>query len=317
MTPAKVIQIRYLPRDVIDISRWDSCIDNSPNGLVYGRAFFLDMMTGGQWDALVMDDYAAIMPLTWRRKAGIRYLYQPPFTQQTGIFSPEPIPPALVSAFLEQTQRHFRFAEIFLNFGNFHPALTRHVNFILSLDAPYTQISANYQKTLHQSLKRTQRFHLDYVRELELTAVLQTFRKYYGKRTPHVRDRDYRRFAEVCLYMQERGQLVIRGVKDGDRLVATALLLRDKGRLSLLQATTALAGRHTEANHYLLDQLIGEWAGSGHILDFEGSDLPGIAHFFKKFGSIDEPYYFYRYNRLPWPLRLLKSPTIPLTTAPS
>ena len=37
-------------------------------------------MTGGKWDALVLDDYAAVMPLTWRRKYGTRYLYQPAFT---------------------------------------------------------------------------------------------------------------------------------------------------------------------------------------------------------------------------------------------
>jgi hypothetical protein len=42
------------------------------------------------------------------------------------------------------------------------------------------------------------------------------------------------------------------------------------------------------------------------ILDFEGSDHPGIAHFYENFGSINQPYFFYRHNRLPWPLRLLK-----------
>ncbi len=47
-------------------------------------------MAAGQWDALVLDDYQAVMPLTWRSKFGIRYLYQPAFTQQTGIFSASP-----------------------------------------------------------------------------------------------------------------------------------------------------------------------------------------------------------------------------------
>jgi hypothetical protein len=42
------------------------------------------------------------------------------------------------------------------------------------------------------------------------------------------------------------------------------------------------------------------------ILDFEGSDHPGIAHFYANFGGIDQPYFFYRRNRLPWPIRWLK-----------
>jgi hypothetical protein len=42
------------------------------------------------------------------------------------------------------------------------------------------------------------------------------------------------------------------------------------------------------------------------ILDFEGSDQPGIAHFYSNFGGVDQPYFCYRRNRLPWPVRWLK-----------
>lgn len=37
------------------------------------------------WDALVLNDYEAVMPLTWNKKYGICYLYQPPFTACLGI----------------------------------------------------------------------------------------------------------------------------------------------------------------------------------------------------------------------------------------
>jgi hypothetical protein len=304
MTPA--IHIHYLRREEIDTRRWDDCIDRSPNGLLYGRSFFLDVMTGGQWDGLVLGDYSAIMPLPWRRKAGIRYLYQPPFTQQTGIFSPEDIPASLVTGFLGQVQAHFRFAEIFLNFGNAHPDLVRHTNFILHLDVPYPQLAGQYKMDLVRNLRRAERFDLEYKKDPDLAATLQNYRRSYGYRTPHVRDRDYRRFATLCLLMQQKEQLVIREVSRGQQPVATAILLRDKDRLYLLQSTTLPTGRGLEANHYLLDRLIREWAGTGLMLDFEGSDLPGIAHFYKNFGSIDQPYYFYRLNRLPWPIGRIK-----------
>src|SRR5580658_3606681 len=112
------------------------------------RAFYLDAMAAGQWDALVLDDYRAVMPLTWRSKAAIRYLYQPAFTQQTGIFSPSPVGPALVEAFLRQLDLHFRFAEIYLNYTNAHASLTPRTNYILPLDAPYEQLVGRYRKDL-------------------------------------------------------------------------------------------------------------------------------------------------------------------------
>ena len=100
--------IHYLRRHEIDTGKWDACMDNAPNGVIYGKSFYLDHMTDHRWDALVLDDYRAIMPLTWKRKWGIAYLYQPPFTQQLGVFSREPTPPTLVSEFLSRLGEHFR-----------------------------------------------------------------------------------------------------------------------------------------------------------------------------------------------------------------
>jgi hypothetical protein len=37
------------------------------------------------WHGIVIDDYAAVMALPWKRKLRIRYGYTPPFMQQLGI----------------------------------------------------------------------------------------------------------------------------------------------------------------------------------------------------------------------------------------
>jgi hypothetical protein len=315
--------IHYLRRKEIDIACWDACVERASNSLIYSRSFYLDAMAAGQWDALVLEDYKAVMPLPWRSRAGIRYLYQPAFTQQTGIFSAEPITPALVDAFLRELRRHFRFAEIYLNYANQDPALERHSNLILPLDAPYETLAGRYKKDLLRNLKVAGRSEPDllYVKDFDLHTAHGYYQQQYKGRLPAFRAEDYRHFEELCLLLQQRGQLLVRAVTAdhhvtsdrhltvtsyGRQPLCTAVLLRDSTRLYLLQSTTLPAGRATGANHFLLDNLVREWAGTPLILDFEGSDQPGIAHFYENFGSIDQPYFFYRHNRLPWPLRLFK-----------
>jgi hypothetical protein len=300
--------IRYLRRKEIDILKWDRCIDGASNRLIYALSFYLDHMTEGQWDALVLNDYELIMPLPWRKKWGITYLYQPPFTQQLGIFGAFlPIPQPRIDEFLSRAFGLFRFAEIFLNYGNPHPSMRQHKNFILDLAVPYEQLVTNYKKDLLRNLKLAGRRLLDYTEDIELSTSLQLFKGQYKEKIGSMGDRAYEQFEKLCNHLLPLGQVVLRGVRgeDGD-LFATALFLRNKGRLHLLQSTNLPAGRQAEANHFLLDRVIREFAGQPITLDFEGSDIPGIAYFYKSFGSIDQPYFFYRLNRLPWPLRLFK-----------
>jgi len=57
----------------------------------------------------------------------------------------------------------------------------------------------------------------------------------------------------------------------------------------------------------LFDHLILQFAGHGMTFDFEGSENPGIARFYKSFGAEKVHYYRLKINRLPWIIRLLKS----------
>jgi hypothetical protein len=305
--PSGAPSIHYLRRHEIDIIRWDACIDNALNRLIYGHSFYLDAMAAGQWDALVLGDYLAVMPLPWRSRAGIRYLYQPPFTQQTGIFSVQPVTTDTVDAFLQQLTRHFRFAEIFLNYGNQHTALTPHANYILPLDSPYESLAGKYKDNLIRNLKKTAGADLNYVKDFDLKISLQDYRHEYAHRNPHLKEKNYRDLEDLCLLLQRQNLLMTRAVVGpGQEVLSSAVLFRDTNRFYLLQFTTLPAGRLVNSSHFLLDRFIREWAGTPWILDFEGSDAIGLGRFYSSFGGIDQPYFFYRYNYLPWPLRWLK-----------
>jgi hypothetical protein len=300
--------IRYLTREEIDIAKWDNCIRNAENGLIYARSFYLDAMAEN-WGALVLNDYEMVMPLPWKKKYGFSYLYQPAFTAQLGIFSihSETIPVSQVEIFLAALPRRFRFAEIFLNYGNAYSQFSSRANFILDLNAPYARLSSRYKKDLMKNLKAAAGSCFQYKGDFDLRKVLALHKRLYQGRIPHMKDEMYARFETLCLFLQQQERILLRVVTDSQQeVLATALLPREKDRIYLLQSSVTPAGRAAEANHFLLDGLIRELAGQALILDFEGSEIPGIAHFYRNFGAENQPYFFYRFNRLPWPIRFLK-----------
>ncbi|HVU94905.1 MAG TPA: hypothetical protein VHE34_06750 [Puia sp.] len=302
--------IRFLKRQQIDTARWDACITQSNNRLIYAFHPYLDTMTDGRWDALIWEDYRAVMPLTWRRKYGITYLAQPPFTQQTGIFAPETPSIGLILAFLRAASSRYPFVEIFLNYANPAAGLEPRNNFILPLDKPYELLAAAYTHHLRRILRRVPTLPLQYTPDVPLDHALQAYEQLYRHRIRNAKNRDFRNFAALCYQYRKKEQLILRAVKDSQsQWLAIAVLLRDAHRLYLLQSTALPAGRERGANHFLVDRLIHEFSGQPMILDFEGSEHPGVARFYAAFGSILQPYFFYRSNTLPWPVRLLKPPT--------
>ena len=301
------LHIHYLKRQEIDIARWDECVTRCPMSLIYGLHFYLDHMTGGQWDALIAGDYQAVMPLTWRRKYGIRYLAQPAFTQQTGIFSTSPATIGDISNFLKQAARRFSFAEIFLNYDNYTHGLQHRNDIVMSLDKPYFAIAASYSENHRRNLRKSTGCH--YTTDITITEALAAWHTVHGARNQAtLHEEDYRRFDLLCQYMEREKKLILRAaIDDNHQRLAIALLFRDAQRLYLLQFAALPAGRDKAAGHYLIDRIIKEFAEQPLLLDFEGSDDPGVARFYLGFGGWPQQYFFWRHNRLPWPLRLFKS----------
>jgi hypothetical protein len=307
MNSSRENHIRFLQQSEIDPQKWDQCLSVSTNGLIYGYSFYLNQVAKN-WSGLVLNDYEAVMPLPWNRKYGIRYLYQPAFAAQLGIFSTSPISPALVTAFIDHCKKNFRFCEMPMNPANALPDLPVRMNYILDIQKSYEQIRKDYRKDMIQHLKSTGADTLTYNQTTDYPSVIALYKDLYGKRFPQVTETDYDRFSDLCKDLFQRKLSILREVKDknSETLLASGIFFMDGKRIYNIMSVTSAEGRQKLANPYLFDQLIQEYSGGNLILDFEGSEIAGIAEFYRKFGSHPEPYPFLRFNRLPFPFRLWK-----------
>jgi len=297
------LKINYLKHNDIDKEKWDRCIASSFNDLIYARSFYLDIMSPG-WHALEMNGYQFVMPLTWKQKLGIRYLYQPSFTQQLGVFGPESLDEKLIKSFLDKAFALFDFAEINLNFANTYKSADKQKsNFFLHLNKPFQEIENIFQKEIKREVKKNRLFYLP---SQEYNNVILLFKSLYNKKTS-LKKEQYQKFSSVCDFLSKADSLIVRKVQDeNQQLLSTAILFSDRKRLYYILAATTDEGRKVKANYFLLYNLIKEFSEQDLIFDFEGSDIPSIQFFFKKFGPLEEKYPFIRHNNLPLFAKKLK-----------
>jgi hypothetical protein len=303
MTP----RIEYVPHHRIHRQQWDAALKQCANRLIYARSVYLDTMCNS-WDALILGNYEYIMPLPRKKKWGFRYLPDIPFLQQLGIFSPHPVTQDITTAFLQAVQKHFSYGNIYLNTTNPVAGVNTEPlnNYVLSLAKPYSLIAAGYEADMHYDLRQANKYLLTYNYDASLKSAIAAFRNGYSEKLPHITTETYYRFEELCSVFSGKKRLIVRAVTDESRILSHAILLEEEHRLYNLLSVNTAAGRKQNANHFLYDRLIHEFSGTDYLLDFEGSDIPGIAFFYRHFGAINTPYHRVHINQLPWPLNKWK-----------
>src|SRR5689334_14051783 len=107
--------ISFVENKNIDRSKWDNLISQSANGLIYSHSWFLDLVCES-WDAVIEDDYSAVLPLPRRKKYGIEYIFQPFYTNQFGVIARENVSAEKVNSFLQSIPKRFRYVDVMLNF---------------------------------------------------------------------------------------------------------------------------------------------------------------------------------------------------------
>jgi hypothetical protein len=297
--------IRYLKRAEIDAEKWDASIQHSTNGKIYAYSSFLDAMAS-HWDALVSGEYQAVMPLPWRKKFGFHYLYQPLFVAQLGVITSRP-DPLQVRKFLESIPSKFRLREIPLNHENLFAiegyGLYERMNYVLNLDKDYESIQSHYRDQTRRNLRKSITAGCRSQSNIALDEVVRLAQS-HGK---EVKKEDWQRFVSLFRQYQFKGQAVTYGIYAAEgKLLSSAGFLFSNGRAYYLLVGNHPDGRESGASHALIDAFIRDHAGQNVLLDFEGSDVPGVAFFYSSFGAVEERYAAMKDNRLPPILKKFK-----------
>jgi hypothetical protein len=297
--------IQYLTRNEIDDKKWNDRVEGSSNGLIYAFSYYLDALCDN-WDAFIIDDYNAIMPLPWSKKAGIKYIYAPPFIQQLGIIGNHEA--TSYTELLKRIKKKFRYGDIFFNYSqSVQIPVVKKINFVLSLNKSYVELASNFTNDLKKNLKAANPQAFFLTTDHPHNQVIKIFKESYRQRMQHVSEFEFEKFSHLCDQLKEKNKLFTRTIKNSkNEVLATALFLIDNRRIYNVMNTTTIEGRKLKANHFLLNEVIKEFSGSNLLFDFEGSDLPGVKEFYQNFGPVNQPYFHWHFNFLPFPLNLLK-----------
>ena len=289
--------IRYITHNQIDTQRWDDCIAQSPDGMVYAWSWYLDVVHP-DWEALVEDDYDAVMPLTGGKKYGINYLFQPFFTQKWGVYGKNEVNNEKIEQFLEAIPEKFKFAEFRINKSMTY-LVENHHNIELELSQEYPVLAEIYHSNTKRDLAKAKKENLKVVEDVEPSAIIELFRKNRGSEIKKWGDKEYNRLLNLVEAAKNHEKCMVLGVHNADnQLFAGAFFMISHKKIVFLFSGTDESNKELHGLTFLLDYVIEKYSGTDFILDFEGSDNDGLARFYKGFGGKDIFYSGIKFNKL-------------------
>ena len=298
--------IHIIPSKEIDVLKWNACIDNNVNGLIYSQYEYINAIADN-WHGLVVGDYEAVMALPWRKKWGIQYVYTPPFMQQLGLVGKYTLNDI---SLIKELHKFCSYITYNFNFENEElissVPFTTHTNLVLSLDNTIQSIQEKYAKSLQRNLQKAISIGVT-ITHGNHNESIAWYKKYQGNKITHVSNADYEHLNGLLNSLDQKGALICKNaINKQGKLIATIVCLKDSKRIYNLLPSSSEEGKELSAMHLLLDNIIAQNASSEYLFDFEGSDIKGVQQFYNQFGAIAQPYNRIHQNNLPFWLKLIK-----------
>jgi hypothetical protein len=297
-------QLRYIKHSDIDIEKWDATILNSQIPFVFAQSFYLNA-TCPNWDALVIDDYKSVFPITAKRKFGFTYLPQPPFTSQLGTYGK--VDAETEQVFYDYILEHYKLIDLELNVTN-----KIRSEFIVPKNT-YTLAYKNGYK-FNQNTKRNiakaleNRFSVERVEDAGIVPLSQKYLNPFLETEVGLSGQTVSHLDLLLINARHENYLYTFKVVDPQNTLKAICHFISNGKHALyLKGTNFDKADNSGSMHLLMKHAIEFFSDKAHLFDFGGGAKQGLANFYMGFGGQAMTYSFLQVNNLPRLIKILKN----------
>ncbi len=293
------MSISFLKNNEIDRNKWDNLIADAHNNNIYGYSWFLDIIAE-KWNALVLDDYQAVMPLPFNKKFLINYIYTPTHLQKVAIYSREPMDKASISIFLSKIPHKFALIDLRIDLtdSSFSNAKIETMkNYLLYLNTEY--------KSIYNNFRRNTKRNIDKANSLVTVKKTDDFSDFFNTRKKIILDRlknkvtenDYEKLYKLLNYLKQTNRLLVYNAYDENNFFCASACFFLNGKKVVISHISNDKGVSINANYAIVNEFIKDHSEKDLTLDFAGSNVKGIEYFNSGFGSTLVPYSrYFKYN---------------------
>lgn len=289
-----MFQLQKIKRKNLDLEKYSKALNESLNYRIYAEHWYLDLLTDEKWECWVYGDYEVIMPIPLQYKFGIKFVLQPIYCQQLGVFYREEISDELFKEF-ESKLHKYRVRAYHFNEENterYEPEGVKRVNYVLDLNRPYEEVVSSFSKSTKWNLKQFSKSNKEVLNENISNFNLMAFKKENSKFNFSSEN-----LLRVLRKSNENNRLEFKTIVENSEIQAFGAFLSSKSRIIYINSASNNFGKKIAAPTGILTTVMKEHSEQHKSIDFEGSSNSKIAYFFSGFGAEEKFYIRYSNSR--------------------
>ncbi len=290
-------KIQVIDSKEIDLIKWRDLLLRSPAAYAqYCEHWFISSISDS-WEVYVLGDYLAAFPCVYKIKYGVKVMYQPFFSREFTFLG------AYNVDFVNETLHRIAINYKLIQFNSslmikgIDFKITKNSYQVLDLSSDYNEIYKCYSTNTKRILKKNG--DIDITESENLNDFIDLFKKNIGIKL------GYNIYNYNCLHTlidegMKNGTIKLFSFKNGNDQLGYACFYFYGNVINYIKGVLTDNGKQDGAMYRMFDQIIKVYSGKDNNFDFGGSNIEGVATFYRKFGSKDQSYYTYEKNQLPF-----------------
>lgn len=284
----KNVDVKYIKNKDIDMILWDKCISRAYNGDVFAYSWYLDSVCNN-WDALIIDNYKAVLPLPEKKYMGISGVVLPKYLNKTNLYISNDSYSELKSNIFLYFPKKYKFLNIETesqNMINVKFKYSEKRSFRIDLISPYTVVqksySDNYKEQINISVQNKIFYNTGILPNglVLLSSVSDKLRK---------KDGDKLRLLSAISLRKNLGE-IYGAFNEHNRLIAAVLFINSHYITNIIAAYQTKEAQNKKALYGLIDYYIKMHSEKAITLDFFGLNSMPL-DFYKGIRAKEYPYF--------------------------
>jgi hypothetical protein len=238
---------------------------------------YLDALSK-RWIALVYGDYEAVFPL-FSRFLFSKIFYQPFFTRAFSIVGSSDVE---VQKSMAVAISHLKAKGCISIEGS---AFLEANAVCQKLEVSLSVYSSNTKRNVKKAINNGLEFNSISLTEFIAFYQLETKKKIKGYKAKH-----FKILFDILQKEKAKDHLMLCSVNKNGEVLSVAAILQNQDKALYLCAAINNEGKKMGASHFLVHMLIENNRSIWNELDFGGSNVEGVARFYKSFGASDFAY---------------------------